>query len=717
LGIRLIEGDNQGNLWLVTQVGLFKYNPVTDELVEFDEHDGLSGARYFVNMATQSNNGTIFVSSRNGIHYFDPTLIAEHPLNSKTVLTGFEVLGKPVDNLTGANRQQTYSLAPDENYIRFDFSTLDMLNARQIQYRYKLEGLDEQWLENGTSNTVLYSNLSGGNYKFRVQPSVRNDLVYQDELTVDINIAIPLWQNPWMQFIYACLVFMVVGYYVRRRQTRHLNEISQQKQFVSQLELKVAEKTREIQLESDKLVEANKVKNQFLANMSHEIRTPLTAIIGLSESIIQGDVETNKVNGEVGRIHNQSHHLLTLLNDILDVTKIEENKLELQPYNLEVRSLLAEINDLFVSQAEAKLLQFSIISQLPPHLIAKVDGLRLKQVLINLISNALKFTETGQVSVIASQQESHLFFNVVDTGIGMSEEQLGKVFEFFTQADSSINRRFGGSGLGLALSQELVSMMGGELNAKSELGKGSIFSFNIPVTIVDEAVDPHSEAESSEKVPTLSGDILLAEDHPDNQRFISRLLERLGLNVRCASNGVEAVQLFNQSKPDLILLDIQMPLKDGIQTYRELRELGATQPIVAITANAMAHDVEMYKEIGFDDYLTKPIFRLHLIEILSRYMQSDMDVNQANDLLDGTEIDDLQQEFIKRIEEELVALEAAKGDTQRIYEIVHRFAGAAEVLGFKSLAKEAGKIERAARDGAPELPELLDNFVKSLQQF
>ncbi len=717
LGVRLIKGDSQGNLWLVTQVGLLKYNPETDELREFDERDGLPGARYFVNLATQSDSGTIFVSSRSGIHYFDPSLIIEDPLTSKTVLTNFEVLGAPTAKFNEIIANKSISLAPDENYIRFDFSTLDLLNARQIRYRYMLEGLDGQWIDNGTRNTVVYSNLRGGDYRFRVRPVIKNDLMYKDELVLDIHIATPIWRQAWMLVFYAVVVALIVGYYIRYRQARHEKEILRQKRFVSELESQVAEKTREIRHESEKLVEANKVKSQFLANMSHEIRTPLTAIIGLSESIIRGDVEGSEVNAEVGRIHNQSRHLLSLLNDILDVTKIEENKLELEPYDLDISALLNEINDLFVSQAMAKRLKFNIISQLPPKQMIHVDGLRLKQILINLISNAIKFTEQGQVSVVVSQQQSLLLFNVVDTGIGMSDEQLQKVFEFFIQADNSINRRFGGSGLGLALSKKLVSMMGGDIQVSSELGKGSVFTFTVPVQDAHSLAGANIQHSQLENMPSLHGDVLLAEDHPDNRRFIARLLKRLGLNVITANNGIEAIELYKKSTPQLILLDIQMPLKDGIQTYQELRAMGAKQPIIAVTANAMAHDVVMYKDIGFDDYLTKPIFRQQLIDIIKRYFDSGIDVDSACEVLDNTETDDLRDEFIARLESEIAQFQLARDNDKEIRELAHRLAGAAEIFGFKQLASAAADLERAAREQPGSVPELLDGLLAKMKQF
>lgn len=716
LGIRYIIGDDKGSLWLITRLGVIKYNPATDELREFDKKDGLSGARYFTNLAVEANDGTIFISSREGIHYFSPKLIKDHPVMRKTVLTDFEILGGKTDTGLQIAPHNTLSLAPNENYLRFDFATIDLLNAKQIHYSYMLEGLDEEWIDNGTSNSVVYSNLSGGDYRFRVKAMDKNNLRYTSELIADVHIATPVWLQTWMITLYAFLSLAAIAAYIKHRQNRDLQEIQRQKRFVAELEIQVAKKTREIRNESQKLAKANQVKSQFLANMSHEIRTPLTAIIGLSESIIEGDVQEQEAKPEVARIHNQSQHLLALLNDILDVTKIEENKLELRPYALNVATLMEEINDIFATQAEAKGLAFGILSQLPSNLTVYIDGLRLKQVLINLISNALKFTNEGQVDVIVSQQDSDLLFSVVDTGIGMSEKQAKRIFEVFTQADNTISRRFGGSGLGLAVSQKLAVLMKGELQVSSHLNKGSVFTFRLPIEVRESTTSDGKQTTSNECLPQLSGNILLAEDHPDNRRFITRLLERIGFSVATASNGEKAITLFKQLPPDLVLLDIQMPVMDGIQTFKALREMGAKQPIVAITANVLAHDIERYKNIGFDDCLTKPIVRKHLVEIISRYFTSNLDVGTLEQKLKHTDMDDLRIQFIARLPSELIALEQVKGEINKVNEIVHKLNGAASLLGFKELAKYAAEVEIAANKEPAKLAECLAALLIQLRQ-
>jgi signal transduction histidine kinase/CheY-like chemotaxis protein/streptogramin lyase len=717
IGAQFLKADKNGNLWTMTHTGVMKYDPITNKFVNFDKSDGLSGSRYFVNLVAQSENGTIFISSRDGIHYFDPAKIENHELSSPTILTGFDLLGS--SNRLPKNIQQgsTYYLTPDQNYIKFEFSTLDMLNARQIRYFYKLEGLDTEWIDNGNSNVVVYTNLAGGDYKFRVRPETKSNLVYDKELIVDIHIATPIWRQYWMIIVYVGVMLLVIQWYVKRRNLRNEKEIERQKRFVVDLETQVAQKTQEIRSESKKLALANKIKSQFLANMSHEIRTPLTAIVGLSESVMYGDVDKNLIDREIARIHNHSRHLMLLVNDILDITKIEDNKFELDNYQLDIHILLNQIKDMFVGQAEQKGLEFNIAAQLPEKLLVQTDGLRLKQVLINLCANAIKFTEQGVVTLIVTQTDDQMLYRVVDTGIGMSEAQIANIFEVFSQGDSTINRRFGGSGLGLALSQKIVMLMGGELSVSSDLGKGSIFTFSVPLTLSTINDSSNDSIQDKPLLPKLIGKILLAEDHTDNQRFIARLLQRLGLEVVTANNGIEAIQVYQDHCPEVILLDIQMPLKDGIQTFRDLRKMGAKEPIIAITANAMTHDIERYKNIGFNGYLTKPIDRQQLIETVGRFFKSEIDFKTANDVLSDIQFDDIRDEFIAGLDHEITLFSQADAtDKDYVSNIAHRLTGAAQLLGFTEIAEKASALELSC-DNEPEIiADLISQLIEVIKQ-
>lgn len=695
-GVHFIFNDNEDNLWLFNHTGIVKYNPSNGRLLNYDRSDGLSGSRFFVNLVTQDEEGTIYYSSRDGIHFFNPNEVKDRQTNVPTYLTHFEVLGSSRQPVKILHPEHRIELDPSENYIKLEFSTLDLINAAQLKYEYKLDGLDDNWIDNGSNNAVVYTNLDGGDYTFRVRPYIKNDLYYTPELVVPISIGTPIWQQWWMLVIYSALLLLCINIYIRYRQHQSELEIEQQKQFVTELERQVNEKTETIVQESQKLATANQVKSEFLANMSHEIRTPLTSVIGHSESIIHGDVEAGEVLDEVSKIHSHGRYLMALLNDILDVTKIEQNKIDLEPSNTDIHELLDDIQDMFTFQADKKGLAFSILRQLPPELHVLIDGLRLKQVLLNLCSNAIKFTPKGKVTLIVSYSEHRITFNVVDTGIGMTSEQMDKIFDVFTQGDSSINRRFGGSGLGLSLSSKLVELMGGQLSVSSDLNKGSMFTFSLDLIECNQ--ETHNDTqEPGEGLPTFQGCVLLADDHKDNRNLISRLLTRLGLKVATAEDGFEAISMCKDVVPDLIMLDIQMPEKDGIQTYKELRVLGYKQPIIALTANVMEHDVDRYQQVGFDGYLSKPLNREKLLNILNQYFTSHTNTEDALACLESTKSDDLKQQFISSLESEQTQFRQALAakDYEALEQLAHRLAGAAQLFDCKPLAEAASALERS----------------------
>ena len=712
-GIRFIKGDRFNNLWLVTHTALFKFNTASGNIVLFDKTDGLSGSRYFINLSTQAEDGRIFLSSRDGIHYFYPEDVKEPVLTRPTVLTRIEVLGKQGRFVQLHQTTPSFAFSSDENYLRFEFATLDYKHAKQIRYDYMLDGLDSDWIDNGNSNYVVYTNLNGGDYTLRVRPSIKNQLRFNEELRVPITIATPLWRTPWMIAVYvACFVLLVHGY-IRYRNKAVEREVARQKEFVVALETQVAEKTRVIQAESDKLAAANRVKSQFLANMSHEIRTPLNVIIGLTEAIIDNDVRKEDVIDEVKHIHNNSRHLFALLNDILDVAKIEENKFEIEPFEQDIHLLLDDIEDMFRPQASRKGLIFNVIRHLPTRIVARVDGLRLKQVLINLCSNAIKFTERGEVTLMFSVHHGRLLCNLIDTGIGMSAEQLEKVFDIFTQGDNSISRRFGGSGLGLTLSKKIVTLMGGELTVTSELNAGSMFTCTIPLDVVDSPTMDASASAFDEALPSLCGRVLIADDHPDNRRLLVRLLERLGLKVDAAENGDEAIELYRRHHHDLLLLDIQMPFKDGIEAYAALRALGCRQPILALTANAMAEDIAHYQQLGFDSFLTKPIRRQTLVEVVRQYLPS---MTVSDSVVDDVAVEDIRADFIARLDDERRQLLAASQTShEALAACAHQLAGAAFLLHFHKIGELGVTLEQAARSDMAAAPAILEQLLEEMK--
>ena len=385
---------------------------------------------------------------------------------------------------------------------------------------------------------------------------------------------------------------------------------------------------------------ATRSKSEFLANMSHEIRTPMTAILGFTETMLDPDQsESDKLNA-VHTVRRNGEHLLQLINDILDISKIEAGKVEVEHIPCSPVQLVADVQSLMQVRADAKNLPFNIeyIGAVPETI--QSDPTRLKQILVNLIGNAIKFTETGGVRLVTrfddDGAEPNMQFDIVDTGLGMTEEQVGKLFQAFTQADTSTTRKFGGTGLGLMISRRLAEMLGGTITVDSEPGEGSTFRITVTTGPLDgvKMLDDHATATIAQPetaaAPKADADkldcrILLAEDGPDNQRLITHFLNKAGAEVTVKENGKlaadAALAARDEGSPfDVILMDMQMPVMDGYEATGLLRQKGYTAPIIALTAHAMASDRQKCIDAGCDDYASKPVNRKKLIETVRQHL-------------------------------------------------------------------------------------------------
>jgi PAS domain S-box-containing protein len=392
------------------------------------------------------------------------------------------------------------------------------------------------------------------------------------------------------------------------------------------------------------VVAANQAKTEFLANMSHEIRTPMTAILGFAELFL-GEESASCTRQEranaVATIKRNGEYLLQIINDILDLSKIEAGRLDIERITCSPMNVVADVASLMGVRANAKGLPLEIeyASAIPESILC--DPTRLRQILINLVGNAIKFTETGSVRLVTRFVQgvgspARLQFDVVDTGIGMTKEQSSKLFLPFTQADASTTRKFGGTGLGLAISQRLAELLGGQITVHSVSAKGSTFSLSIPTGTTDDVLVPEEAAKTvaagrpdigqpASSPARLDCRILLVEDGPDNQRLISFLLEKAGADVTLAENGQIAVEKALAARDtgasfDVILMDMQMPVMDGYTATSLLRDADYTEPILALTANAMAGDGAKCCEAGCDDYATKPIERAKLFASIAQFL-------------------------------------------------------------------------------------------------
>jgi signal transduction histidine kinase/ActR/RegA family two-component response regulator len=388
---------------------------------------------------------------------------------------------------------------------------------------------------------------------------------------------------------------------------------SQYQQSLTELDKQVQLRTKAYEAEKIKAEEANAIKSQFLANMSHEIRTPMNGVLGVMQ-LLRLEQPNEKQISLIDTAIFSAEYLLKILNDILDFSKIEANKLDLENIEFELQPILNSIYSNVESDIIKKGITLNFINKTSKNALWTGDPTRFYQVLLNLITNSTKFTDTGEINVYISQRfvdgESYLSSEIVDTGIGMSTKEINNLFQNFTQADASITRKFGGTGLGLTIAKRLSILMGGSLTVTSNKGEGSKFIFMIKSkSTTSSSSEPKSiKIVSKNLVPNWSNKrILIAEDNRINQKIICAMLEPTQAISCCVNNGKEAVKIAFEFSPDLVLMDIQMPEMDGITASIELRNRKFSKPIIAFTANVMKGDIEHYKKSGMNDHIPKPI--------------------------------------------------------------------------------------------------------------
>jgi signal transduction histidine kinase/CheY-like chemotaxis protein/HPt (histidine-containing phosphotransfer) domain-containing protein len=488
------------------------------------------------------------------------------------------------------------------------------------------------------------------------------------------------------------------------------------------LEKRVEERTRQLAIATDEAIRANNSKSTFLANISHEIRTPLTAIIGFSDSLHDNSLSKEERKEAINTINESGKHLLRIINDILDLSKVEAEKIELENIEVSPHEIAYELKSIIQHQANEKGLYFKLEYNFPLPKTIYTDPVRIRQILLNLCSNALKFTEIGGVTlkIACDCTKNEMIFKVIDTGIGLDETQLDRIFNAFEQADSSTTRRYGGTGLGLSLSRMLARLLGGDISVSSTPEVGSCFTLAITTGPIDKSeliyhAPGQTPLESDDKVVPdrfLKGQVLLAEDNRENQKLITMYLRRAGLDVEVASNGQEAVNLANEKKYDLIIMDIHMPIMSGIEAVKILRSRGYTGPISALTANAMQEGVKKCLDAGCNTFLAKPIDMSAFYTMLNKYLASR---DEAKDKISEENISPIistlanegDGAFIELIEEFVDTLPETLNNIRQLFkneewekfkDEVHTLKGTGGNFGFEQITTICRLIETELHD-------------------
>ncbi|MCP4603757.1 MAG: response regulator [Proteobacteria bacterium] len=642
--------DNKGNLWLSTNNGISKFNPNTKTISNYNMKDGLQSNEFNSGAYHKGRSGRMYFGGINGFNEFYPENVENSTYVPPVVITDFLLFNKPVGVAKASVKSDGYQLEQHINFTKeitldytdyifaFEFSALNYRQSDKNQFAYKLEGFDRDWVETDYRHRrTTYTDLYHGEYVFRVKAS--NDDGYWNTEGTNIRMTIlpPPWKTWWAYSLYTLAVLALIFWFVQ----------SQRK--------KVKQKQKELDREkqvSARLIQLDKLKNEFLANTSHELRTPLNGIIGIAESLIDGMEEwsSEKIYSNLAMIASSGKRLSSLVNDVLDFSKMQHRTLELStnPVDLcSISNVVLTTSKTLLGDKNLKLLN-DIDTNIPT---VNADENRLQQIMYNLIGNAVKFTETGSVKVSAIVKESRMEVRVSDTGIGIPKEKIDRVFESFEQAEGSTARVYGGTGLGLAVTKQLVELHDGEIWAESTEGQGSTFFFTLPISgekasMLKAEEQPVSKVHVLEPIITNPMDliskiedvapaegnfnILIVDDDPVNLQVLENHLSLQNYNITQALNGQEALNLIEgEQRFDLILLDIMMPKMSGYEVTEMLRESHAAHelPIIFLSAKNQVVDLITGFTAGGNDYLTKPISKAELLSRVKTHLQL-LDINR-----------------------------------------------------------------------------------------
>jgi signal transduction histidine kinase/DNA-binding NarL/FixJ family response regulator len=638
-----IVPDAADNLWLSTKRGVSRFTPTTGRFQNYSVLDGLQGTEFASRAFAQTADGRIWFGGRDGLTVFDPSQIITNSYQPSVILTDFRLANQSV--IPGAesvlaqpiSATQSLTLDYDQRVFSLEFSALSYASPTQIQYRYWLDGFEADWNETTSERRfATYTDLPAGNYIFRVQATNDDGQWSAQEATLGITILPPWWEQPGFRLAvlaaFAGAIFAVYRWRVQRIAQRNAyleREVLKQTAELRQRTEELQAQERHLREARDAAESASRAKSIFLANMSHELRSPLNAILGFAQIIKRNSTLPQGVLKNIEIVLQSGEHLLALINQVLSLSKIESGQITLDDQDFDLHHLLDDIESMFVLKAEDKrlLLEFDQPTDLPRNL--RADAVKLRQVLINLIGNALKFTVNGGVAVRVKHeadagQALRLRFEVEDTGPGIAAEEIPHLFENFVQTLTGRQSQEG-TGLGLAISRRYVQLMGGELTVKSTVGRGTTFSFSIVCQAAPAAQSPHKDDEHT-VIGLETGQpeyrILIVDDKWVNRQLLVELLQPLGFRVEEARDGQEAVELARTFQPHLIWMDLRMPVMDGWEATRQIKALpnGQAMIVIALTASAFEEDRESVIAAGCHDFLRKPFRTDEILNLLSQYL-------------------------------------------------------------------------------------------------
>jgi signal transduction histidine kinase/CheY-like chemotaxis protein/ligand-binding sensor domain-containing protein len=682
--------ESSGELWLSTNKGLSRFDPENETFKNFLEGDGLQSNQFNLWASLKLSTGELLFGGTNGFNLFHPDSIKINTYKPPVFITGFRLFNKPVNIGPNEVLKQRIFLTHEihlsylQNVFSFDFIALNFRQPEKNQYRYKMEGFQEDWIDAGSERKASYTNLSPGEYFFKVIAS-NNDGIWNEEgATIKIIITPPYWQTLWFKVLIVITVTGIVFALFRIRmnaikkqqlileqqvsekttelllqkeaveaQAENMQALHEQQQaqtdYLQSLNLELQKQKEEIivkQKEAEKArreaEKANKAKSIFLATMSHEIRTPMNGVLGMA-ALLAETTQTAEQKEYTDTIRSSGEALLTVINDILDFSKIESGNLELDNHGFDLRHCIEEVMDVFSARASQKGLDlvYQIDYQIPAQIVG--DSHRIRQILLNLISNAMKFTHQGEIFVSVDllkidEGKLDIAFHVKDTGIGIPQDKLSRLFKAFSQVDSSTTRKYGGTGLGLVISERLVQLMGGQISVESQSGVGTTFTFTICAGIshVSPRQYVHFNTAGNE-----GKRVLVIDDNTTNLSILKNQLEQWMLIPVMASSGKQALEILDQSERfDLVITDMQMPDMDGLQLSQNIKTKYAL-PIILLSSIG-DETKRKYPEL-FSAVLNKPVKQQQLSRVVQALLRPETAIPAAVEEPGAKQV--LSQEF------------------------------------------------------------------------